>query len=60
MASECGGDHVEARERRAVGRGGAASRYQMEFANDSNSYIEIRFFCRFFEQWKTATMADPP
>ena len=48
MASECGGDHVEARERRAVGRGGAASSYQMEFANHSNSYIEIRFFCRFF------------
>jgi hypothetical protein len=23
-------------------------------------HVEIRFFCRFFEQWETTTMADPP
>jgi hypothetical protein len=50
----------EAGERRSGRHGGAALGCQAELANHSNSYIEIRFFCRFFEQWKTTTMADPP
>ncbi len=50
----------EAGEHRSGRNGGAASGCQAELANHSNSYVEIRIFCHFFERWKTTTMADLP